>query len=367
MITETSPEWCALQECMAHHWSFALYRQPGTKCRCVRDTGTHTHIFSDIDQLARCRGFVIAPFQTDGHHPIVVIETDEPADFECLSVSVTETDTSVSHSSPTPAYEESFGRFTTALRDGQFEKLVLSRPLHIPLSGDFSIRNAFETACTRYTRSCVYLFYTPQSGLWLGASPEILLAGDSRGYRTIALAGTQPLVDGRLPVIWNAKNRMEQQFVTTYLQQTLAPLGIHPEEKGPYPVQAGAISHLKTELSFRLPASVSVPRLLKALHPTPAVCGLPKQEAQTFIQRYEGYNRGYYSGFLGWLDPEGHTDIYVNLRCMHIRDNACTLYAGGGLLPSSTLEEEWQETERKLQTMRYVVQAGLRITGPDIR
>ena len=69
----------------------------------------------------------------------------------------------------------------------------------------------------------------------------------------------------------------------------------------------------------------------------------------------EGYDRRYYSGFIGWLDPDGRTDLYVNLRCMHIEEEQLTLYAGGGLLASSELNDEWLETEKKLQTMRRII------------
>ena len=92
--------------------------------------------------------------------------------------------------------------------------------------------------------------------------------------------------------------------------------------------------------------------LLKLLHPTPAVCGLPKEEAYRFILDNEGYDRSYYSGFIGWLRPEGRTDLYVNLRCMNVKEDSLTLYAGGGLLASSELDDEFQETEKKMQTMQ---------------
>ena len=84
-------------------------------------------------------------------------------------------------------------------------------------------------------------------------------------------------------------------------------------------------------------------------------CGLPKEEAYHFIIENEGYDRSYYSGFIGWLDPKGKTDLYVNLRCMNILPQTFTLYAGGGLLAASQLEDEWQETEDKLDTMRRIV------------
>ncbi len=96
-------------------------------------------------------------------------------------------------------------------------------------------------------------------------------------------------------------------------------------KNGPYPAYAGALSHLKTDFHFSLKDNKGLGDLLKVRHPTPAVCGLPKEEAYRFILENEGYDRRYYSGFIGWLDPGGRTDIYVNLRCMHIEDKQLTL------------------------------------------
>ena len=74
-----------------------------------------------------------------------------------------------------------------------------------------------------------------------------------------------------------------------------------------------------------------------------------------FILENEGYERRYYSGFVGWLDPEGVTDIYVNLRCMEIRSDEAKLYAGGGILTSSDILSEWEETGDKMKTMKNIL------------
>jgi isochorismate synthase len=111
---------------------------------------------------------------------------------------------------------------------------------------------------------------------------------------------------------------------------------------------------LRTDFYFNLRDKESIGDILDALHPTPAISGLPKSEAVEFILRNEGYDRKYYSGFIGNVDPEGRTDIYVNLRCMSIGERNITLYAGGGLLPASTIEGEWQETENKLRTINQI-------------
>ena len=188
----------------------------------------------------------------------------------------------------------------------------------------------------------------------MGGTPEILLSGEKGDWQTVALAGTQSLRDGKLPKSWDHKNWREQQLVASYIRRQLSTLGITPEEKGPYSARAGEVSHLKSDFFFSLPNPEKLGDVLQLLHPTPAVCGLPKEEAYHFIIENEVYDRSYYSGFIGWLDPKGKSDLYVNLRCMNILPQTFTLYAGGGLLAASQLEDEWQETEDKLDTKRRI-------------
>lgn len=193
----------------------------------------------------------------------------------------------------------------------------------------------------------------PELG-WVGHRKSCYPARKATG-KPVALAGTQSLRDGKLPKSWDHKNWREQQLVASYIRRQLSTLGITPEEKGPYSARAGEVSHLKSDFFFSLPNPEKLGDVLQLLHPTPAVCGLPKEEAYHFIIENEGYDRSYYSGFIGWLDPKGKTDLYVNLRCMNILPQTFTLYAGGGLLAASQLEDEWQETEDKLDTMRRIV------------
>ena len=110
--------------------------------------------------------------------------------------------------------------------------------------------------------------------------------------------------------------------------------------------------HLRSDFTFMLKEGVSVGELLQALHPTPAVCGLPKRQAYDFIVHNEGHQRRYYSGFAGPLQmADNGTHLYVSLRCMNLRAEEAVLYAGGGLMADSTEEDEWRETERKMQPM----------------
>lgn len=344
--------------------NFAIYRIPGEEQPrfVMQDSGPARFLYR-IEDLNEQSGFIIAPFRVQAERPIVLIRCDRtelPADpiFENEYPGPDEPeegDDSLSDRQLKRLYTKRFNEFTEPLLQGTLDKLVLSRHQTLRLPAGFSPEQAFYQACRRYTRSYVYLCHTPQTGTWLGSTPEILLSGQGGAWQTVALAGTQPLREGALPLSWDDKNRREQQIVAAYIRKQLRSLAIPFEESEPYAAHAGALSHLKSDFRFALPERNKLGDLLGLLHPTPAVCGLPKEEAYRFILRNEGYDRSYYSGFIGWLDPEGQSDLYVNLRCMHIRPRHCTLYAGGGLLSSSSLEEEWQETQDKLQTMKWLL------------
>lgn len=346
---------------------FAVYRIPGEKNPCLLTQAEgNIRLLYDLNDLNGQKGFVIAPFRTSGSCPVVLIQSErcgqplrmgEDDTDPVKTVPAQEQENLLNAS--TQKYAACFHAFIHALRGGAFDKLVLSRELVVGQMPGFSPVSAFRAACKRYIHSYVYLCYTPQTGIWMGSTPEIILSGEKDDWHTVALAGTQPLQNGQLPQVWDEKNRKEQEYVSAYIRRQLLSLGIRSTENGPYPAYAGALSHLKTDFRFSLKDNRSLGNLLKVLHPTPAVCGLPKEEAYRFILENEGYDRRYYSGFIGWLDPDGKTDLYVNLRCMHIGDGQLTLYAGGGLLASSELDDEWMETEKKLQTMKRLIASPL--------
>ena len=154
---------------------------------------------------------------------------------------------------------------------------------------------------------------------------------------------------------WTAKNRMEQQYVAAYVEQCLSRCATEIKKEGPYTVVAGSLKHLRTDFTFALKPGQSIGTLVSELHPTPAVCGLPKSEARQFILNNEHIDRRYYSGFAGPVDIGGHSSLFVTLRCMEISGSHCRLYAGGGLLRESTAEQEWRETEAKLSTMKDLI------------
>jgi isochorismate synthase len=347
--------------------SFALYRfpfesEPVLKLQISGDVSFVEH----ITELNGQKGFVIAPFLRTDKYPIVIIQPDvsavgwdaihdELAKIELPQTAIVEHSFNDTNSGNKQQYLNTFNKFIEPLHAKQFEKLVLSRAIGVDNGADFSPVHAFINACERYPEAFVFLCHTPQTGTWLGSTQEVMLSGDKTGWHTVALAGTMPLENGQAPHEWDDKNKHEQALVADYIRHQLDSLQINITEKGPYTTQAGQLVHLKSDFYFSLPDNNQLGMLLNLLHPTPAVCGLPKKEAYQFILENEGYSRSYYSGFLGWLDPSERTDLYVNLRCMNIQPQGLTLYAGGGLLSSSQAESEWEETQEKMKTMQALL------------
>ena len=354
-------------------FSFAIYRLPWTdECYFVMQTSGETECLNDITHLNGKKGFVIAPFKQSDETPLVIIQPDIVAyDWEEITRSLTalgnkeaiidnEATSYPSLSTLTEEeryerYQKAFERFIEPLQKKVFKKLVLSRPAFCPIDDDFSPLATFVKACNAYPRMMIYLCHTPATGTWLGSTPEILLSGQAQNWNSVALAGTMPVSEDIEETPWSNKNQEEQAIVADYVRNILKKHSRKTTEKGPYTARAGQLLHLKTDFKFQLKGTNFLGDLLKDLHPTPAVCGLPKAEAYEFIHANEGYERRYYTGFIGWLDPQGNTDIYVNLRCMEIRSNQIKLYAGGGILASSEVKLEWEETDEKMKTMKNIL------------
>jgi isochorismate synthases len=336
--------------------SFAIYRTPEDDSpNFVIQKDNNITFLYDIEELNGLEGFVISPFKVTKDCPIILIRPDIRDLNDCSFSDFISTPTPVCDEFETADYKQAFDVFLEALKEHDFEKLVLSRSNIVDRKDSFSVGRAFYNACDKYIYSCVYLFHTPVSGTWMGSTPEILLSGKGEDWQTIALAGTQFHPGKNHGVEWDEKNRKEQELVSSYIQNQLSSVNVKAEQKGPYTVKAGDLVHLRTDFRFNLPDKNNIGSLLKLLHPTPAVSGLPKDKAYKFISNNEGYDRKYYSGFLGMLGKDSRSDLYVNLRCMSINKKQFKLYAGGGLLSSSSFEEEWNETEYKLQTMLKLI------------
>lgn len=346
--------------------AFAYYRLPCEQhATYVAQHVGEPEILSSVAQLNGREGFVIAPFQPSAECPVVLIHPDEVRDFvpEAQCVDDAKGGRRVQKSPCTEAYARDYECFHGQLERGVFRKIVLARKstLHTLLSAEA----LFQKACRLYPRLFVALVYTEPSGMWLMATPEILLQGNGNAFHTMSLAGTQKAPATTIPPLstkavegleWPQKDQEEQQYVTDYIEACIRTFSDDYRLQGPYTMTAAHLCHLRTDIHFRLPCADVLGDVLEALYPTPAVCGIPKEPARRFILRHEHEPRRYYSGFVGMLSPRADTHLFVSLRCMRLLPGGiCELYAGGGLLKESVMEKEWRETEAKMQTMMELV------------
>jgi isochorismate synthase len=212
-------------------------------------------------------------------------------------------------------------------------------------------------------------------GLWLGATPETLLRTSGNRLSTMALAGTQPYINST-NVAWGTKEQEEQQMVVDYIVDSLKTSAKNIVASETMTVKAGNLLHLKTQITAKLESSNPMKLLIKSLHPTPAICGLPRENAKQFILDNENYKRAYYTGFLGELNIKETfsrnrnkrniensayssvktvTNLFVNLRCMQVINGKASIYVGGGITKDSIPESEWEETINKTNTMKKVL------------
>lgn len=369
---------------------FVVYKKPNTselKCFFQHDDVLHSVV--DFTE----KGFVFAPF--DGNQPVYIMPIDRA---ELASVQLDNNSFSGGDdNSKTSAFvninknEEKLSHIKrvekgiNAIENGRFSKVVLSRRELV--ENETHPLDIFKRLLHHYPTAFVYCWYHPKIGLWLGATPETLLSMNGNQLKTMSLAGTQAF-RGEEDVIWKDKEKEEQQIVTDFIvdslesvingQLAVAQISTETikvtEQKT---VRAGNLLHLQTEISMRLPSgNKSLKPILEALHPTPAVCGFPKHKAKSYIIENEGYPREFYAGFLGELHltktisrnpnrrnvennvygiQKSVSNLYVNLRCMQIKDNNLFIYVGGGITKDSNPEAEWEETVHKSQIIKSVL------------
>ncbi len=348
---------------------FVIYRKPNAKeVQAILqkdDTVYHTHDFSE-------QGFVIAPFQGD-HRPILL-----PLHEQLTAHSSQEKaplgkalDINGGSAQEKEGHLRLVKQGIREIANGKFDKVVLSRKLEVRCTK--SPLQILMRLLVTYESAFCYLWYHPKVGMWMGATPEILLRTSNQSLTTMSLAGTQTVVEDERP-IWGQKELEEQQMVTDYIRETLQGKVSHLKQSEVASIRAGNLWHLRTKITAGYNKNLS--EIIQALHPTPAVCGMPLEPARDFILENENYKREFYTGFLGELNlkQEIHrtksernqenksyraikttSELFVNLRCMKFSDTKATLYVGGGITKDSDPAKEWQETVAKSKTMLQVI------------
>lgn len=346
---------------------FALYRLPGTThVELVLQDAKPAQLIHLGDTITD--GFIFAPFAETSKRPTILIKSDRTAKgWEDITRITKTLHTSKQQSLPklvnkhahkeaaseSDDYKAAFERLHKKIVDGHFKKLVLSysqenKEKHL-LGHEAAI---FLKALTAYPNAMVYLVNAPHCGRWMGCTPELLLQKNGSQYHTVALAGTTENKTAE----WDTKNIYEQDVVSQYITKTLQTIGAsNIERSNCETMQIGKLSHRRTQFNFTLKVAKDTLDIVGALHPTPAVCGLPKEEAKAFLIKNEHTDRNYFSGYLGRIHSNGDAHLFVNLRCAQITNDTTFYHAGGGLTAASTLQDEAKEIDLKMETLKSLL------------
>lgn len=365
----------ALEAQYSNQLPFVVYSRPIDsliKCWLQEDDVLHT-----TDTFLES-GFVFAPFDINNQsillpevfcqHYTVEIESELDVEIEEARKPLSSDKTAKNN------HIDLVLKGISKINKGDLDKVVLSRFEEKELSTVDPIA-IFKRLFNTYKNAMVYCWYHPKVGLWIGATPELLFKAEGKKLTTISLAGTQPF-NKDFEVSWTYKEVEEQQIVTDYITNQIEPYTNHINVSEVETVRAGNLLHLKTRIISRIEKSSSLRSIIEALHPTPAVCGFPKEEAKRFILQNESHNREYYTGFLGELNlkqsktrntnrrnvennayavVKSQSNFYVNLRCMQLIDNTAIIYVGGGITKDSNPEKEWVETVNKSATIKSIL------------
>lgn len=321
---------------------FAIWREPGSCPVGIAGTFQVASI-ADIDIE---RGFVFKPWSSEQPSYFITGEliNQEPLLRGWTSLPVSD----LPVNAMAPMDVEDWQRYIQAIQQeivqGGVQKVVAARSILVKT--DVGLFDAFLMACSRYPDAFVSIVYHENHGVWLGATPEILVQPESDDWETVSMAGT--LLEDTAK--WTGKELEENTATQQYLEQVLHRMGAHIKESSqPDAIRAGALRHLVRRYRFTL-AGQDIRKLIAELHPTPAVGGFPRGKALSMIAEYEVHGRGLFAGYLGFF--KGHKPyLWVNLRCCRWSDTKAILYAGAGINAMSRAEAEWAETEAKMATI----------------
>jgi len=244
-------------------------------------------------------------------------------------------------------FEAWVGAAARDIRTGRFAKTALSKVRNRELPAGFDWADWFNRACVRFPNAMVFFVHIPGVFTWAGATPELFISADGERVSSVSLAGT---LHPDSATGWTDKETEEQTLVTDYIKDVFQRSGLDGVTvTGPEILAIGKLSHLKTSFSvpYRNGQATDIANLVEALHPTPAVGGLPKNEGIRFLLDHETHARHWYAGFLGSVSP-ARVNLFVNLRCMSVWRGSAVFYAGAGITGHSDPHAEWLETENKL-------------------
>ena len=330
---------------------FVIYRKPGQEYFHLISQNNST--LNRLNNFSEA-GFVMSPFSRDDQ--AIIIAPDEYIQFEIEPGTpgpVSQSQDISNKPEDEIKHKSIVAKAVGAIKSGSLIKVVLGRKIEFDLAE--TPISVFENLLAAHRNAFCYWWHHPSVGTWMGASPELFLSITDGELTTYSLAGTITAEDNEEPT-WTEKEINEQQLVTDYILDKLSRFSTQIRTEGPESVMAGKLWHLKSTIRSSCDTSL-LSEVINSLHPTPAVCGIPLEAAVRFIDAHEGFDRKFYTGFLGEINlgNSQDTELYVNLRCMEWQQQKATVYVGGGITVDSDPAAEWLETEAKSRTILNAV------------
>lgn len=267
-----------------------------------------------------------------------------------------------------PSPEEWTLRVREALREiqaGRLDKLVLARRLEGLTSHPFDPVAVARRLQEASPSSTAFLFEPTPQEAWVGASPELLVRRDQGRVSTVALAGSRPR--GATPqedeayersLVASSKDAWEHELVCRAIRHALEERGRAWRLRSDRTVlKLPHVQHLESRFESGTSPDEHVLDLAERLHPTPAVCGGPREAARSWVRRLEARPRGWYAGAVGHFDAGGDGALHVAIRCARLRKGSATLWAGCGIVSGSDPADEWEESRTKFQTLLSAMEA----------
>ena len=242
-------------------------------------------------------------------------------------------------------YLKNLEKVIAVIKEHQLPKLVYSRRKIFTDFEEINLKESFNHLCQSYPNAFRYIFIDDENS-WMGAFSEVLgkFSKRTHEFETMSLAGTLPVSES-----WSEKEIEEQKPVTSYIRNILNQYSENVTESETYDHISGNIKHLRTDFKARIKPE-NLDQIIQELHPTPAVCGIPKDFCKEEIQKIEKFPRELYAGYIK-IETDETVQYFVNLRCSKLYKNGVHLFVGGGITAQSNPEKEWTETELKSEAV----------------
>ena len=242
------------------------------------------------------------------------------------------------------------------IKHEKIDKVVIARRIENEISSPINWQKTLGDLNIKYP-TCTNFLYKSGKSIFFGSTPEILIKYSGDTFFTEALAGSimrgvNPEQDKQLEeeLLKSDKNNMEHEAVIDYIKKSVFNFVDQVEiVKSPVVKKLPNIQHLQTSVTGKLKSKDQIFKIISSLFPTPAVCGIPKEQSLKMIEKTEDFDRGLFSGVIGWFNADNYGEFFVTIRSALVKDNKLYAYAGCGIVEGSDPKEEFEEAQLKLK------------------